>query len=137
MCFPAQSDCEEFWDKEDCEELELYTSFSEVPPGLPEDSASQSTNPWLIGFLLILQAKYYMPDTAMNALLKFLHVLFIVLGHFSPKIASLVDLIPSSVYSLGKILGHSLQYTKYVVCPKCHRLCTFEECYPYIRSSMQ
>ena len=69
-----------------------------------------------------------MSDTAMNALLKFLHVLFIVLGHFSPKIASLVDLIPSSVYSLGKILGHSLHYTKYVVCPKRHRLYTFKEC---------
>lgn len=64
----------------------------------------------------------------MTALLKFLRVVFQVLGQFSNVIASLAQSIPSSVYSLEKSIGHSVHFTKYVVCPKCHHLYKFDEC---------
>lgn len=58
----------------------------------------------------------------MNTLLKFLHLLFRVLGRFSPVISAMATAIPSSVYLMQKSAGHSGQFTKYVVCCKCHTL---------------
>ena len=97
----------------------------DLPPQLPLDSASPSSNSitmWLVGFLLLLKARYYISDAGMNSLLKFLCLLFRVLGRFSPVIATLTSSFPSSVYSLEKSIKHSIQFKKFVVCCKCHCL---------------
>ena len=42
---------------------------------------------WLIGFLLSYQPKFYIPDSAINLLVKFMGILISVAGHFSPFVA--------------------------------------------------
>ena len=72
------------------------------PPPLPQEEEANSTNAtamWAVGVLLLLQAKHYIPDMAINALLRFLCVLFQVLG-----MNSLAKSIPSSSYSQENIL---------------------------------
>ena len=64
----------------------------------------------------------HIPDAGMNSLLKLLHVLFHVLGRFSPVISSVATSMPSSVYLMQKSAGQSGQFTKYIVCCKCHTL---------------
>ena len=131
------SDSEELWDEGDNEKDDMF-HLQESPPPLPQDPAASSNCvvTWVVGFLLLLQARHYIPDSAMNALLKFLHVLFRVLGRSSPAISSLVSSIPSSVHSLGKTSRQSINFTKFVVCPKCHHLYKFDDCIIY-RESIQ
>ena len=83
---------------------------------------------WLTGFLLLLQARHFIPDAAMNALLKFIGVLLRVLGRLSPLVASVALAIPTSVYRLRQTAKNSIDFTRYVVCPKCHKLYTFSDC---------
>ena len=126
----GSSDSEEIWEEEDYDEPDISTHRDALPL-LPVDLATPPNNPivtWLVGFLLLLQARHYIPDSAMNALLKFLCVLFSVLGRFSPVIASMASAIPSSVYSLGRAVGNSVGFMKYVVCPKCHKLYKLSDC---------
>ena len=122
----GSSNAEELWEKSDHEDADAF-SIQDSPPPLLQDQPTSSicVVTWLVGFLLLLQARHYIPDSAMNALLKFLHAFFRVLGRSSPVISSMVSSIPSSVYSLGKASGQS---TKFVVCPKCHYLYKFNEC---------
>ena len=128
---------EELWEDENEGEIEFFDDQLNVPPpSLPQDeSESSSSNTstrsivlWLTGFLLLLQAKHFIPDAAMNALLKFLSVLFRVMGRFSTFVASIAPTIPSSVFMLRKAGNKSSDFTKYVVCPRCHRLYRFSDC---------
>ena len=112
----------------------LDSEVNESPPPLDE-SAPNSANAsisslviWLSGFLLLLQARHYIPNRAMDALVKFLGVLFNVLGRFCSPIASMARIFPSSLYRLQKSVKNSADFTKFVVCPKCHKLYKFNDC---------
>ena len=111
--YVGSSDAEELWEKSDHEDADAI-SIRDSPPPLPQDepTSSNCVVTWLIGFLLLLQAKHYIPDLAMNALLKFLHAFFCVLGRSSPVISSMVSSIPSSVHSLGKASRQSVDFLK-------------------------
>ena len=68
---------EEVWEESD-------ESCTEECPELPSDISQTSTIErgilsWLLIFLLRLQAKYYIPDAALQCLIRFLYVLFCVL----------------------------------------------------------
>ena len=101
-------------------------------PPLPDDPVNvNKADPvvlWLIGFFLILQAKHYITDACMNALLKFLCVLFKVLGLTSTRISSIAANFPSSVYKLRHHMDKAQQFDTFVVCSKCHQLYKFEDC---------
>lgn len=117
------------WEDAENSDYEPDDGLNELPPTLPEDVA-MTKNPivvWLVGFLLILQAKYYIPDACMNALLKFLCVLFKLLGLTSASISSMAAAIPTSVYKLQRYTGCSNYFTSYVVCPKCHYLYKYND----------
>jgi len=88
----------------------------------------QSLVLWLIGFVVCLQARYKIPDSAIGCLLLFLYTFFQVLGHFSSFIAGLACRFPSSLYRLRKTLKVDNQFTKYVVCPKCEQLYHRDSC---------
>lgn len=92
------------------------------------DSSIHSLVLWLTQFLMLLQARYFVPDAVIDALLKFLCVIFKVLGQFSQFVARLALALPSSVYMLRKTTMDCSRFTKYVVCQKCHRLYCFEDC---------
>ena len=54
----------------------------DLSPPFSLDSSVPSCNSitmWLVGFLLLLKARHYIPDACVNSLLKFLHILFCIL----------------------------------------------------------
>ena len=123
LCLSIPTDCqldaEELWEDED-HESELLDNESkllddeskDVPPELPcnnspasDDVPGHAIVMWLVRFLVLLQARHYIPDAAINSLLKFLRVLFVVLGRFSTFVASVASSIPSSVHMLKKHLN--------------------------------
>lgn len=78
------SDSEEIWEEKVSDDPEAFVC-EDPPPALPQGSAVPSCKSivsWLVGFLLLLQARHYIPDAGMNSLLKLLHVLFHVLCRF-------------------------------------------------------
>ena len=89
---------------------------------------------WLIGFLINLQMKFYLPDRALTLLLKFLSAFFTVLGKFCPLVELLARAFPSSLHSLRKNIGIDNSYTNYVVCPKCELIYQHADCVDVVGS---
>lgn len=83
---------------------------------------------WVVGFLIQLQTKHYIPDNALNMLLKFFYTLFRIRGQFSGFVSGIVAHFPSSLHRLKKSLPHSHQFTRFVVCPKCWKIYHYGEC---------
>ena len=68
---------------------------------------------WFVGFILLFQLKYYVSDSAINCLLKFLVVFLQVLGRFSGYIAILAAEFLSSMYQLKKLANIKDTFVKY------------------------
>lgn len=83
---------------------------------------------WLLGFILAIQAKYYIPNAAIDVMLKFLYIFFSVLSRFSPFLNPIFKVFPKSLYSLYKSVHYEDSFNKFVVCPKCETLYTQEQC---------
>ena len=85
---------------------------------------------WIVGFILKFQARYYIPDTAINVLIKFLLVLLKVLGRFSPFVDKIAKHFPTSYHEMTKRCDENKckSFIKYVVCQKCHKLYYFDQC---------
>ena len=99
---------EEIW--EDVDQLQLeadFPPFYDEPPSLPQQNTITSKPDnvlltWLLLFLLRLQAKHYIPDSAVNCLLKFLYMFFSIVGRHSDFVSSLAGSFPMSVYQMQK-----------------------------------
>ena len=82
---PDCQDIEELWEDEDDESELLPDELKEDHPNLPCNSpahncaSSYAIVTWLVRFLVLLQARHCTSDVAISALVKFLHVLFVVL----------------------------------------------------------
>ena len=74
---------------------------------------------WITGFLLSLQARYYISYAAMNLLIKF----------FSPFVAKLEKKFFTSFDVMCKSIDFGHSFTKYVVCPNCNQIYTYEQCF--------
>ena len=83
---------------------------------------------WLIRFLLIFQSVNYITDSAINALLKFLHVFIKALGKFSDFVAGMESQFPYSLYQLKNKVSFKSEFKKYVVCSKCEKLYDAKYC---------
>lgn len=81
-----------------------------------------------MGFLLQLQAKHYIPDSAIDALTKFLYAFFSVLSPVSSVASSILRVFPRSLYAIKASLGTEIDFVRYVVCRKCYCLYRFDEC---------
>ena len=133
MC-TGDSDGEEVW--EDLDEglsYELDFEPASVPPSLPdaipiESQSQKALVMWVVGFLIQLQAKHYIPDNALNMLLKFFYTFFCILGQFSGFVSTMFAHFPSSLHQLKKTLPFSHQFTRFVVCPKCWKIYHYGEC---------
>ena len=55
---------------------------------------------WMVIFLLRLQAKFYIPDAALQCLIKFLSVFLSVIGRSSSHVAHMASVFPRSLYEL-------------------------------------
>lgn len=82
---------------------------------------------WIVGFFLILQAKYYISNAAMNLLIKFFSIVFRIIAQFSPFVGTITKGFFTSFNSMCKSIGHKESYTKYVVCPSCNHIYQFEQ----------
>lgn len=137
----AVSDTEEVWDDSDnsdnvdedtctvtehCSALKL--SQEKCAPH--ERESITALLYWIIGFIINFQARYYIPDTAINVLIKFLLVFLKVLGRFSPFVGNVVKNFPTSYHEmLKKCDGNNCKsFIKFVVCQKCHKLYYFDQC---------
>lgn len=72
---------------------------SEVP-ALPDveaiaNSEESALLTWLLLFLVRMQAKFYIPETAMNCLLKFLYILFSIISRNSTFVARMIQKFPT------------------------------------------
>jgi hypothetical protein len=126
----GESDGEEVWDDDD----DVLQEFSGKAPPLPEeDDASLHSSPhhtlvmWYTGFLLLLQARHYISDAAMNLILKFMNIFFRVLSRFSSFLAPIASNIPSYTYQLRQT-SRKVNFKRYVVCPRCHGLYFYQDC---------
>lgn len=89
---------------------------------------------WLLIFLCLWSSFCTLSDNALEILLSFLRAVFDSLTTLFPVVGSFAILFPRSVHLLRKQLGLDKdRFTKYVVCPKCHSLYVFEDCYEVLR----
>lgn len=84
----------------------------------------------LISTFLLLRASFCrISATALNHLIQFLHYVFSLLSSSSPTIATILAVFPTSLYTMKKKLNlYKDQFEKYVICPKCCSLYTYDKC---------
>ena len=72
---------------------------------------------WIVGFLLRLHSRYFIPDVAFDALMKFLYILFTVLAPFSRICEVIKDSLPQSLHDTSCPRHYDNVFDRYVVCP--------------------
>ena len=84
---------------------------------------------WIIGFLLRLHSRYFIPDAALDALIKFLYITFTILARFSPVCEVIKECFPRSLHNSSHTSHYDKSFIRYVVCPspKCNCVYLFEE----------
>lgn len=99
------ADSDEVWE----DDMDVMHEYSEdEAPSLPEEaetpteSSQNSLISWFTRFILLLQSKHHISDAAIDLLLKFMRVFFLVLSRFSPFIAPIARNIPHSMYMLDR-----------------------------------
>ena len=103
----------------------------------PEEQNVNALMNWVAGFLLSLQAKYYIPDASINLLINFLFIFISVTGRFSTFMKCLANIFPKSLSLLLKMVKAGQDYTKFVVCRKCQVLYKYANCQEKIGSRIQ
>ena len=86
---------------------------------------------WLVYFLLIWQASCKISDNGLVWLLQFLFKFLKILGVTISNefLADLISVLPTSLYLLRQFINLDRDYfTKYVVCPKCTKLYSYDSC---------
>ena len=109
--------------------------MNETPPSLSDidtdnsQSVSKSLCTWIVLFLSHFQVIFYIPDRAMDVLLKFMSAFLFVMGSLSTVCCEVAKYFPQSLYRLKTYTGvHRLISKKYVVCRKCSSVYRYEEC---------
>ena len=86
---------------------------------------------WLVYFLLIWQASCRLSDNGLVWLLQFLFKFLKILGVTISNefLSDLISVLATSVYLLRQFINLDRDYfTKYVVCPKCTKLYSYDSC---------
>ena len=124
----------EIW-RETEEELKIFSNEEiGAVPDLETTSISKvgldhTLLTWLTLFLLRLQCKHYIPDYALECLLKFLYTLFVIIGRSSEVAKNIAEQLPRSMYSLRKYVGVANNFEKFVVCCKCNSIYNMKDCF--------
>lgn len=102
----------------DADQLEVESGFPHAcdePPALPQQNVMTQRSDvlitWILLFLLWLQAKHYIPDSA---------------GRHSDFVVHLAAYFPKSVYQMQKFFGIKEEFTRFVVCRKCYSVYEFK-----------
>ena len=100
----------------------------ELPTASQDSEEENAIIQWLLIFLLRLQAKHYIPDAAVQCLIKFFYIFLHVLGRYSTTIANIASKFPRSLHYLRKHLNLNQDFKKLVVCRKCNSVYSLQEC---------
>lgn len=124
---------EEIWSMDSSSDFEDFDC--ETPPSMSTRATTESQSvprslcTWIVLFLSHFQVIFYIPDRAMDMLLKFMSAFFIVLGTFCSVCYQIANVLPRSVYRLKTYLGvNNLSAIKYVVCRKCDSIYHYKDC---------
>lgn len=127
----------EIWDDELSPDIDVDFVGSLFADSVPDSDAQSNdeTNTqsvilqWILMGLFHLWSVFRIPDTAVAFLITFLKRLFQVISWSNTWFEEIATDFPSSLYSLKKELNLlSDNFSKYVVCPKCHSIYKFEDC---------
>lgn len=118
----------------------------ESAPPLPEPTKKkkkhhlvQSLMQWLLYFLLKWQCLTHLSDNGLTCLLQFLLQFLKILNvQVSNELLSeIITIFPCSLYMVRKFLAlHKDNFTKYVVCPKCTKCYSYEECLTRVNGNL-
>ena len=128
---------EEIWDLTNEEVDADFSQAKEVPSvnvTEPERSLQNGRTiiRWVLLFLCLWASFCSISDNALEILLLFIRAAFDSLATVFPVVAGFAAMFPQSLHLFRKHLGiDNDKFTKYVVCPKCHSLYKFEDCYKY------
>ena len=123
-------------DVESDEDLQCSSKTVCVPPTQPvfeseskEYKSAKSLLRWIVGFLFVLQAKYHIPNAAIDLLIKFCFALLCILSRFSPFVRILHKSFPPSLHIMRTKFADEVQFSKYPVCPRCGKIYdSYESC---------
>lgn len=125
----------EVWDENE------VTDFQEERP--PPDVASinnmgsstaRDLSRWIVHFVVVMQAVFRLSDVVVNYFLAFFKTLFRVLHWNSSSGTDIEQALPSSLYAARTEFYKKLEFQRYVVCRKCHKLYYFNTCIEGISS---
>lgn len=129
----------EVWDLAD---VDINTDFPQGQSHLPSVDVFPTSRVhgnakviihWMLIFLCLWSSFCSLSDNAFEMLLVFLRAVFDCMGTIFPLAASFAVPFPKSVHLLRKQLGlEQDKFIKYVVCPKCHNLYNFDDCYEHL-----
>lgn len=74
-----------------------------------------------------MQAAFRLTDVVIGHFLRFLVVLFRVIGRSYKIGRDIVECLPASLYKARQVMGEVV-FCQYVVCQKCVAIYTFEQC---------
>jgi len=124
----------EFWDEDETDvQNDIGPEALEQPPSLPDhftvlhSTMAQMYTRSMVKFLMIMQAVFRLPDSAVGYILKFLKSLFSILGEHNGLINEISKEIPTSMYNLKK-LSPIPTFTRFVVCRTCSSIYTRSQC---------
>ena len=83
---------------------------------------------WLTLFLLQLQSRYRLPDSAVSCIFSFLFTFFCLLGTFNTFCKDISKAFPRSLHLAKLDFTGKQKLARYVVCRKCHNIYRMQEC---------
>lgn len=126
---------QEHWVENDAE---IDEDMQELLPPLPsedehvEDHETKAVVWWIVAFVSLFQTLHCISDQAISWLIRFLYCLLRFFAQVSPQLLKVAQAFPRSLYLRDKYLyNHGAinlkSIRKYIVCPKCHSLYSYEE----------
>lgn len=129
---PEDDEAVEVWsESEEVINIENMNDTESEPEELStvQNETFKALTRWLLTFLMFMQAVYHLSDTVITYLLHFFRVFLAILGQFCTVCAEIGQQFPSKLYKARKCLEiNKLNFRRYVVCKRCHRIYYFSEC---------
>ena len=113
----------EVWEEDDAEE-----DLNAMEQAFQVTDTSSALVLWICQFLVLLQRKHRLSETAIALLLSFFAVLFKIFAKMSPKLRGLLEHFPSTLYKLHKLVSPGDKFTRYVACEKCYTIYQYSDC---------
>lgn len=129
MLFVIIEPMSELWNESEDEiTMDIEPELPSIQPQVlsAEERKIQILKVWIIGFLTHLRRVYSISDAVTSLLLKFMSILFGILGQIFPPCSLLAEL--PSLYRMRHILGELKEFKRYVVCRKCHSVYELDQC---------